>query len=193
MRWFDHAEAEMSDLYARAADELKAVFDRIDDRAVDAVVAEIAGARRIVLHACGRERLQIMGFCMRLYHMGFAAAMAGDMTTPPVGHGDLLFTVCGPGYASTTSALIGVARNAGARTVVVTAQPGGETSRRADMRLVLPAQTMADDQGAKVSLLPMGSVMEGALFILFEVMVLKLMAAKGIGLEQMRARHTNLE
>ena len=35
--------------------------------------------------------------------------------------------------------------------------------------------------------------MEGALFILFEVMALKLMAARGVSYEAMRARHTNLE
>lgn len=45
----------------------------------------------------------------------------------------------------------------------------------------------------EVSVRPMGSVMEGALFILFEVMVLKLTAAKDITCENMRARHTNLE
>jgi hypothetical protein len=40
---------------------------------------------------------------------------------------------------------------------------------------VLAAQTMADDRGgAKTSVLPMGSLYEGCLFVLFEIMVLKL-------------------
>ena len=30
-----------------------------------------------------------MGFAMRLYHMGVPVAVEGDMTTPPVGPGDL--------------------------------------------------------------------------------------------------------
>jgi 6-phospho-3-hexuloisomerase len=183
----------MTNLYADALDELKTVFTRIDDSAVDAAVQEVISSRRIAFYACGRERLQIMGFCMRLYHMGFDVAMVGDMTAPPLGKGDLLFTVCGPGYVSTTSALIGTAKKDGARALVVTAQPQGPTSQMADTRLLLPAQTMADDQGTKASVLPMGSVMEGALFILFEVMVLKIMKAKGITYEAMRARHTNLE
>ena len=60
--------------------------------------------------------------------------------------------------------------------------------------LLLPAQTMADDQGeAKTSVLPMGSLYEGCLFVLFEVMVLKLKDRLGIDAEAMRARHTNLE
>lgn len=183
----------MSDLYARALDEMKPVFARLDDAAVDEAVRRIASARRVVLYACGREKLQIMGLCMRLHHMGFDVAMTGDMTTPPVGKGDLFLTVCGPGYVSTTQALIGVARDAGAATLVVTAVPKGPTSSLADFVLLLPAQTMADDQGATRSVLPMGSLFEGALFILFEVMVLKLMALKKITYEDMRQRHTNLE
>lgn len=183
----------MSDLYSRSLDELKSVFTRLDDSSVDAAAREIIAARRIAFYACGRERLQIMGFCMRLFHMGFDVAMVGDMTTPHIGKGDLLFTICGPGYVSTTSALMGVARQSGARTAVVTAVPDGATSRLGDRILLLPAQTMANDQGQAASVLPMGSLFEGALFILFEVMVLKLMAMQDIGYDDMRARHTNLE
>jgi len=53
---------------------------------------------------------------------------------------------------------------------------------------------MADDQGpGKTSVLPMGSVFEGALFLLFEVMVLRLKAMLDVPAEAMRARHTNME
>ena len=60
--------------------------------------------------------------------------------------------------------------------------------------LTLPAQTMADDQGEKKSsVLPMGSLFEGALFVLFEVMILKLVKLLKVTPEAMRANHTNLE
>jgi 6-phospho-3-hexuloisomerase len=53
---------------------------------------------------------------------------------------------------------------------------------------------MADDQGDKrSSVLPMGSLFEGALFVLFEVMVLKLITMMNIEPKAMRANHTNLE
>jgi 6-phospho-3-hexuloisomerase len=39
----------------------------------------------------------------------------------------------------------------------------------------------------------MGSVFEGALFLLFEIMVLKLRDMLDVTPETMRARHTNLE
>ena len=58
----------------------------------------------------------------------------------------------------------------------------------------IPAQTMADDQGtAARSVLPMGSLFEGALFVLFEVMILKLKERLAVSPEAMRANHTNME
>ncbi len=181
-------------LYSTALAELGGVFARLDDRQVDAVIERLAQARRIVVFGGGREKLQIMGFAMRLFHMGLAASVEGDMTTPAVGKGDVFLVTCGPGYISTAEALMGVARDAGARVILITAQPKARCAALADDILLLPAQTMADDQGDKVSsVLPMGSLFEGALFVLFEVMVLKLKERLGISAEAMRANHTNLE
>ena len=184
----------MSNLYATALAELGTVFSRLDDSEVNHAVEMIAEAKTTVVFAGGRERLQIMGFAMRLYHMGVPVAVEGDMTTPPVGEGDLFIVTCGPGEISTALALMGVAKAAGARILFVTAQPDSPGGALADYIVTLPAQTMADDQGErKTSVLPMGSLFEGALFVLFEVMILKLIARLGISPEEMRARHTNLE
>lgn len=181
-------------LYQTAVEELGSVFDKLDDAAVDAAVEAIATAGTTVVFGGGRERLQIMGFAMRLFHMGVPVAVEGDMTTPPVGPGDLFLVTAGPGEISTALALIGVAREAGAKVLVITAQPQGRAPKLADLVLHLPAQTMADDQGAaKSSVLPMGSLYEGALFVLFEVMILKLRERLQVAPEAMRARHTNLE
>ncbi len=181
-------------LYQTALDEMGGVFARLDDARVDALVERLATARRIVVFGGGRERLQIMGFAMRMFHMGLNAAVEGDMTTPAVGPGDVFLVTCGPGYISTAQALMGVAKEAGATVLFITAQPQGRCASLADLILHLPAQTMADDQGdRKSSVLPMGSLFEGALFVLFEVMVLKLKARLSISADDMRANHTNLE
>lgn len=184
----------MSTLYKAALSELEHTFDRLEDKDVDNAIEMIATARRIVVFGGGREKLQIMGFAMRLFHMGLAVAVEGDMTTPPVGKGDLFIVTVGPGEISTALALLGVAKAAGATILVLTAQPSGRAAAYADVVLHLPAQTMADDQGEKKSsVLPMGSLYEGALFVLFEVMILKLISRLGITPETMRSNHTNLE
>ncbi len=183
----------MTSLYRAALDELAGVFDRIDEAAVGRALDAIAGARRIAFYGCGREGLQLRGFCMRLFHLGLNVAMVGDMTTPAIGPGDLLIVSAGPGDLATARALVDVAKAAGARVMVVTAQVQGTTARRGDVVLPIPAQTMADDRGASVSVLPMGSLFEGAMFVLFEAMLLRLRDRLGITPETMRANHTNLE
>jgi 6-phospho-3-hexuloisomerase len=184
----------MANLYTSALSELQGVFDRLNDDHVDRANEMIAQASRIVVFGGGREKLQIMGFAMRLFHMGLDVAVEGDMTTPPVGPDDLFIVTIGPGEISTGLALLNVAREAGARILFITAQPEGRGAAIADLVLTLPAQTMADDQGKqRTSVLPMGSLYEGALFILFEVMVLKLMDRLNITPDDMRANHTNME
>jgi len=78
-------------LYQAALDELGGTFARLDDAAVDAVVERLALARRIVVFGGGREKLQIMGFAMRMFHMGLDAAVEGDMTTPAVARATYFF------------------------------------------------------------------------------------------------------
>ncbi len=51
----------MSDLYVRAVEELKSVFETFDDAEAEKAVAALMAAKRIAFYACGRERLQIMG------------------------------------------------------------------------------------------------------------------------------------
>ena len=116
----------MTNLYKGALQELGGVFDALNDSDVDKALQMVADAKTIVVFGGGRERLQIMGFAMRLYHMGLDVAVEGDMTTPPVGDGDLFIVTVGPGEISTACALLGVAKAAGAKNLVLTAQPKGK-------------------------------------------------------------------
>ncbi len=184
----------LADTAARAAEELRVAVAGIDPGALKALVDDLARAARIVCTGVGREGLMMRALAMRLYHLGLDAHVAGDMSCPPVGPGDLLVVSAGPGGFSTMDGLIGVARQAGARIACVTAQPKGSAPKAADLVLHIPAQTMADDQGrAATSVLPMGSLFEGAQFLAFELLVLALRDQLGVSPEAMRARHTNLE
>lgn len=187
------AAAHLGTLAEGALSEVRAVFTALTSEAADTLVAEIGGARRVALYGVGREGLMMRAFAMRLYHLGVDAHVVGDMTTTPLGPGDLLIVSAGPGQFSTVLALMGVARAEGARTVVVTAQPGGAAAAAADAVVHLPAQTMADDLGALPSVLPMGSLYETAQLIFFELVVILLRDRLGETAESMRARHTNLE
>jgi len=183
----------LKDLGHDALAELGAVFAAIADDAADPLIEAILAARRIALYGAGREGLAVKGFAMRLFHMGRDAHVVGDMTTPPIGAGDLLIVTSGTGDLATADTLLTIASAAGARTAIITARPDGRTSRRADLRVVIPAQTMADDRGNRASALPMGSLFEFAEAILLELVILKLRDRVGETALTMRARHTNLE
>jgi 6-phospho-3-hexuloisomerase len=171
--------------------------------------------KSIALYGVGREGLMMRALAMRLYHLGLQAHMVGDMNCPPLSDGDLFITSAGPGGFSTVDALLDVANEAGAATVVITAQSDGSSAKKARQLLHLPAQTMADNtesvhaegqgtsshtkdaegsaRAASHPLLGMGSVYEGALFVLFEMVVIMLKPHLRVSTQSMRARHTNLE
>ncbi|NGQ89607.1 SIS domain-containing protein [Rhodobacter sp. HX-7-19] len=183
-----------ADQVSRAAEELRVAAAGVDPAALAGMVEELAGARRVVCYGVGREGLMMRALAMRLYHMGMDAHVVGDMSCPPVGAGDVLVVSAGPGNFSTVLGLMGVAKGAGARVACVTAQPGAAVPAGSDRVLVIPAQTMADDTGPAVaSVLPMGSLFEGAQYLVFEMLILMLRDRLGVSPDAMRARHTNLE
>lgn len=182
----------MRDIEAAAAEIAQAAAGT-DKAQFEALAQTIAGAGKIVLHGAGREGLMICALAMRLHHLGVAAHVWGDMSMPPVGTGDLVLLAAGPGDLPTVQVLAGLAARAGARSACVTAQPDGPTPRACDMVLTIPAQTMADDRAPGSSVLPMGSVFEGAMFLVFEMLVLRLAQLLGQTHTAIRARHANLE
>jgi 6-phospho-3-hexuloisomerase len=179
-------------LFAGAMEEIRGVLESGAAAEADKMCDELLAAHRIACYGVGREGLMMRALCMRLMHLGLDAHMVGDVTTPPLGAGDLLVVSAGPGSFSTVMALAGVARAAGARTTVVTAQPAGEVPRAAEVVIHLRAQTMADDKGGK-SVLPMGSLYEAAMLIFFDIVSILLRERTGQTMEGMRSRHTNLE
>jgi len=183
----------IADMTARAVDELGTCLGRIDEQQTAALVEILATAKRICLYGCGREGLMMRALAMRMFHLGLDVHMVFDMTTPPVGPVDLLLVSSGPGYTSTVLTLLGEATKAGAGTAVITAEPGSAVTELSDFSFVIPAQTMARDEDAPTSFLPMGSLFEGAQFLFFEILIMKLRDRLGETAESMRARHTNLE
>ena len=177
-----------------AAEEIRSAVSGVDPAQMSALVDAIAAAHRIVVAGVGREGLMMRALAMRLHHLGLDSHVVGDMTTPPVGEGDLLLVSAGPGDFATIRALVGVAHSAGATCHCITGEPDGAIPGISDGVLVIPAQTMASDEGKAVaSILPMGSLFEGAQFLVFECLVLLLRERLSVAPEAMRANHTNLE
>lgn len=167
---------------------------------LDTLVHELSNAAKrgakVFVYGVGREGLMMKGLCMRLAHLGLSAHCIFDMTTPPISSADLLLVSAGPGFFSTVEALCKIAKDSGARVVYVTAQPEARAAVECgDVVVHVAAQTMANDgaDSKKREVLPMGSLYEGALFVLFEMVVFKLGECLGQSPDVIRSRHTNLE
>lgn len=184
--------AKQQDRVEMAIREIRAPLMAMDQDAVERLSAEVRGARRIVLYGMGRELLSLRAFAMRLVHHGLDAHIAGDVTALPAGEGDLVLISIGTGDLDMSRAMAGLVRKAGARLAVITAQPEGAVSRMADALFVIPAQTMANDVGSE-SLLPMGTVYEIAMLIFLDLVAVQIREDTGQSLDDVRARHFNLE
>ncbi|OVA14122.1 Sugar isomerase (SIS) [Macleaya cordata] len=205
------SSSSMSAMASQICNQISSVFSRaiqnpsVHSIAVEEISAAVNRKGRVFVHGVGREGLMLKALCMRLSHLGLSAHCVGDMTTPPISSSDLLIASAGPGGFSTVDAICGVARSNGARVLLFTAQPeSGSATRYATAIGFIPAQTMADDDDAAAhhgskededrrELLPMGSVYEGAMFVLFEMIVFELGQILGQTPNAIRSRHTNLE
>jgi 6-phospho-3-hexuloisomerase len=176
----------------QALSELEAVLTSMDEDAVDLVSSEVQSAKRVVVYGLGRELLSLRAFAMRLMHLGIDAHVAGDVTAKPVGLSDLVIISAGPGTLPMAETMANLAREAGSRILVLTAQPRGHVPRKADRVIKIPAQTMADDVGS-ASIFPMGTAFEIAMLIFLDLVAIRLRESTGQSISELRDRHFNLE
>jgi 6-phospho-3-hexuloisomerase len=183
---------DLPSLAARACQDLSSVFARMDPADLERLCTELVRANRTVCYGVGREGLMMEAIAMRLMHAGFKSYVVGEMVTPPVGPGDVFLTSAGPGHFCTVEALLNVARKAGGRTVVITAQPARAAQMPVDALIHLPAQTMADVT-AGLSVLTMGTPYEASLLLLGDLLILRLLELTRQKPEDMYTRYTNMK
>ncbi|KAL4025286.1 hypothetical protein IC575_013666 [Cucumis melo] len=201
------ASQSPASLASRICSEIASIFSKPTQPyapSLDILVSELSSVAarkaRVFLYGVGREGLMLKALCMRLAHLGLSSHQVFDMNAPPIAGSDLLIASAGPGGFSTVDAICSVARSNGGRVLLLTAQPeNGSSVKYADVICYVPAQTMADDEKSAAAaaecrpLLPMGSLYEGALFVLFEMVVYRIGEVLGESPEAVRSRHTNLE
>jgi 6-phospho-3-hexuloisomerase len=184
---------EHSEMFNRAFQDVIKVFGSDSSEFLESFTDEIVAAKKISCYAGGREGLMVKALTMRMMHLGLDVSYVGDMTTPSLHEGDLFIVSAGPGPCSTVSALVGVAKAAGARTMVITAQPEAVARLNCDRVIHILAQTMVNDTGSVTSILPMGSIFEVSQLFFFEIAILLLREKLKETVITMRDRHTNLE
>ncbi len=186
-------ESKFLDYSTMAMSELDQVFKSMDDSNIRELMELIKKTDRIFLLGAGREGLSTKSFAMRLAHLGKQSFWIWDDTTPAIGEGDLMICACGSANVLHENHIAQAAKDVGATLALVTASNQGYILGIADSVTLLPAQAYkAVGEFVPTGQL-MGNLFEQALYILFDIMVMMLREEMGIGIEEMGARHRNVE
>ena len=177
-------------LVTKVLDENRQVLEAVNAEDVDRFIQEILQAKTVHLYAMGRMQLSVRAFAMRLKHMGIDTYVVYDTTSPRIGPGDLLIDHCA--VTNVELNVVRLAKAAGARIVLLTAHPENEHGQLADLCVRIPGQIFGGPQEVP-SIQPMASLLEQALFLFTDVVVMLLMERKAVSPQAMQENHTNLE
>lgn len=173
--------------------EISSVLDRVHEEKVMALVHAVLHTRRIVVVGAGRVGLACKGLAMRLGHLGFAAFTTSDSTSPSLARGDLLIVASSSGETQTIYDVLLLAKKAGARTILLTADSASRMGKEAEMVIEIPAPTKYGATRSVDSIQPMATLFEQSLNIVFDIVVLLLMRETRQTPEDLWKRHTNLD
>lgn len=175
-------------------DELRCALSQIDDEAAARLAAAILDARRVFGAGAGRSGLMVRAFAMRLMHLGLDTYVVGETTAPSIAAGDLLLIGSGSGSTASLVTSAEKARTLGATLALITIDPNSPIAQLSDVVLTIPAPTpkIKQDLGF-TSIQPMGSLFEQSLMLTLDALFLSLMEKSGAKVEDLFARHANLE
>ena len=147
-------------------------------------------AHRIFVYGAGRSGHVAKAFAIRLVHLGFQTFVIGETIGAPVKKDDMVFIVTGSGETIPSVMTAEIARNIGAKLVVVTGRKESRITKFADITIILSAECM-DKKRKKLA--PLGTLFEASAWILLDSIIAELMKSKGETEESMQSRHATLE
>ena len=157
------------------------------DRAGDLITS----ARAVFVIGNGRSGLAAQMAAMRLMHLGLRVHVAGEVTAPAIGAGDVLIAVSGSGSTASVISAADTANNVAASVIAVTTAPASPLAHRADQVLILPAADK-QDRSASITRQYAGSLFEQSVVLAFDALFQALWSSHGQPAEQLWARHANI-
>ncbi len=147
-------------------------------------------ARRIFVYGAGRSGLVSKAFAIRLVHLGFQTFVIGETIGAPIKKGDMVFIVTGSGETIPAVMTAEIAKNIGAKLIVVTGRKTSRITTFADIVVVLAADCSEKERKQYA---PLGTLFEASAWILLDSIIAEIMEQKKETEESMRSRHATLE
>lgn len=170
--------------------KLHSILEVISTEEVNHIENLFFQANRIFVYGAGRSGLVARAFAIRLVHLGFQTFVIGETIGAPVKKDDLVVVVSGSGQTIPAVMTGEIAKNIGAKVLVITGDKQAKITQYADQTVVLDASCQ---ELQRQQLAPLGTLFEVSTWIFLDALVAKLMEAKGETEENMRARHATLE
>jgi 6-phospho-3-hexuloisomerase len=178
------------DLLRQLGDVLQSLRPEETQQLID----DIVEADRIFIVGRGRTGMIAGTFAMRLMHLGFQTYVVGELTTPRITRRDLLVACSGSGEVRMVHQMIRIAKEAQARTVLLTYNPKCSIASCVNHIITIPARARKKGKRNTTEVLfPLGSKFEESLFLFLDLVVLLLMHSGNVTEKTMAERHTNLE
>lgn len=135
---------------------------------------------------CGQGRSGLVAHmvAMRLMHVGFAAHVVGEATTPAVVAGDGLLAISATGETPLTVHFARLARDLGAHVLAVTGRPDCTLASLAQTKIEL--STSGTEQFG-------GTLFEQSALLVLDALVLDVTSGDPHAYDQMQTRHANLQ
>lgn len=166
------------------------------------LTSALANKRKILVVGAGRSGLVGKAFAMRLMHLGFNVYVVGETITPSISEGDVLVAVSGSGSTQIVLSVASAAKRAKAQVVAVTSFAESPLGKISDHVVVIPGRTKVATEtdyfarqvlGIYEPLAPLGTLFEDSVMIFFDGVIYALMNILGVGEEDMKKRHANVE
>ena len=188
----------VEDTRTRFHDGRRIVLDE-NARLLNSVAAErwdragllITSARAVFVIGNGRSGLAVQMAAMRLMHLGLRVHVAGEVTAPAIGSGDVLIAVSGSGTTASVVGAADTAKKVGASILAVTTAPDSPLARHADEVLVLPAADK-QDHSATITRQYAGSLFEQSVLLAFDALFQALWHNVDQTAERLWERHANI-
>jgi 6-phospho-3-hexuloisomerase len=172
--------------------ELERTLAAVNEAEIAVAQKMVLAARRVFATGAGRSGLALKMAAMRLMHLGLVVHVAGEVTAPAIGQGDLLLVASGSGTTAGSVHAAEVARKAGAEVLALTTAPASKLGQLAQGLIVIPAATKQDHGGVRSEQYA-GALFEQSVLLVMDAMFQVMWRERGENAEELWKRHANLE
>ena len=189
------ANLSVSDSLELFAQETAAVIEELSATSAEAfgnVSEMLRSAENVFFLGAGRSGLALKMTAMRFMHLGLNVHVVGEVTTPAITAGDVLFVASGSGTTGLIVRAATTALAAGAQVIALTTAPDSPLGQMASVTIVIPA-AQKHDRGGSLSQQYAGGLFEQTTVLLGDALFHSMWKQSGHSADDIWPRHANLE